>query len=242
MKKQNSKIIINEKQLLKLTIRSTFFLIIAFFILFFFEWSLKFTGAWLSGFDGIFYIKNFNIEANCTDWKQKHVLWIYLFPYLSIVFIYYVLFKKHRLTLKINRHLHLLFSWMSTLLLVYVFFKPFCDVLNRSGIFYAFSWMYINRIIQIAIGIILFILFLINGFKISSLFSSTLFVPNIVSDKILIIKQIIFLWFIPYFILLSFVKYFSADFSFCSNCLLSGLLITLIINSPLISSYKVIVK
>jgi hypothetical protein len=135
-------------------------------------------------------------------------------------------------------------NWAYLLILVMVFFNPLLEIISHKGIYHPLNWLYVDRSIQLVIGIILWIFLIFRMFRIASYFSLNLIVPI---DKHISSKQttsqLIYLWLIP-FLLFSFFIFITTNFTFLKPDLqlLSGILILLLINTWLIRRYQVIVN
>ena len=233
----------SKKQILVTTVKSTTSLAFAFVLLLVMEWGLKSFGAWFSDFPGIVKWDGIQIMALAQTWNLKQVLGIYLFPYVGFVLIYLIISIKRRVPLKLPSGIHLVYGWFYTLLIVIVFLVPVCELFYRRGIYYALSWLYFNRFEKILFIFVLLMLYTVRVFRISPVFSSSLVVkPYTFIKGSNLFKQLIFLWYIPYLLLFISVIVISTQFSFRDNCFLVALLITLLVNTPLIAKYKVIIK
>jgi hypothetical protein len=234
---------ISVKQIITITLRSTLNLLAAFVFILLLNWLLTTMGAWLSDFPGVIKLDGIQVKAMSKIWNLKQVLGIYLFPYLGFVFIYLVFATKRQVPVKLPSPLHLFFSWVYTLLIVVVFLVPICEMFNRNGIYYALSWLHFNRFEKILFAVVLLMLYIIRVFRISPVFSSSLIIPPYTFIKGRPVHgQISLLWYIPYLLLFLSVMVISTHFSFSQNCLLTGLFFTLLLNTPLIIKYKVIIK
>ncbi len=232
-----------KKQMLVMALKSTTGLVGALFILLVFQWVLKSLGAWISDFPGVLQWEGVNIKASSNAYQLKHVLWIYLFPYIGFVIAYFIISFKRRFPSMKPTWCHLIYAWTYSLLLISVFFLPLCEIVHRTGLYYALSWMYVNRLGQFLFGIVLILFFLVRIFRVSSVFSSNLSVDSgLFLKPAIIIKQVVFLWYIPYILLLVLVIIIAPGFHLCNNCLQLGIIFALIVNTPLIVNYKVIVK
>ncbi len=233
----------SSKQILIFTLQSAINLFAAFILILLIKWVLMMLGAWVSGFPGYIKWDNLNPVALSKTWNLKQVLAIYLFPYMGLVIIYVIVSLKRRVPLKIPNQLQLFYSWLYTLLLVAVFLVPIGELFNKNGIYYALSWLYFYRLEKTAFVFLLMVLFAIRVFRISPVFSSSLLVqPYSFIRRRAVIKQLPFLWYIPYLLLFISVIVVSPGIPLFNDWLLSGLLITLLLNTPLIIKYKVIIK
>ncbi len=234
---------ISIKQMIAITLRSTINLLAAFVFMLLLNWMFTKMGAWFSGFPGVIEWDGLQIKAMSQTWNLKQVLGIYLLPYFGFVLIYLVFSIKRQVPIKLLPPIHLFFSWVYTLLIVAVFLVPVCELFYRNGIYYALSWLYFNRFEKILFVFVLLMLYMIRVFRISPVFSSSLNIqPYTFITGSLILKQLPFLWYIPYLLLFLSVIVISSPFSLHENCLLTGLLFTLLVNTPLIAKYKVIIK
>lgn len=225
-----------------MALKSTISLSFAFFLLLLFNWLLKSIGAFTSQFSGTITWEGIIVKTTSDSWQLSQVLWIYLFPYSGFVFAYFIVSHRRMLFLKRYISVNLLYAWLYALLMISVYFIPLCEIINHTGIYYVLSWLYISRSEQYLLGIILMILFLYRVLRISPVFSSALDVNSkVLLIPMIILKQIPFLLYIPFLILCMLLIISSTDFSFQQNCLLIGLLFTIIVNTSLMLSYKVII-
>jgi hypothetical protein len=228
----------------KILFKSTKGLICAFFLLLVFWWFLIMLGVYLSDFKGTLKLKNLNILFFTDNYMLKHVLWLYLFPYLGFLFFYLLFSHDKRYLTKVFFKNNFFFQWLYTLLLIIVFFVPFCDIINKRGIYYALTWLYVGRYKQYIIGIVLFVIYLVKIFRMSMIFSSDILLTNKnltrnVSKKII---PVLYLWYFPFIILLSIMFMVSPSINIKYLCMLLGTAFAIIVNTPLIISYKVIIK
>lgn len=229
--------------MITIALRSTINLFAAFAFMLMLKWMLMTLGAWISDFPGIIKWDGIQIKAFSQTWDLKQVLGIYLFPYLGFGLFYLVFSTRRQVPIKLPSGMHLFYSWVYTLLIVAVFLVPICELFYRNGIYYALSWLYFNRFEKIIFTFVLLMLYMIRVSRISPVFSSSLSVQpyTFIKEKVLL-KQLPFLWYGPYLLLFLSVIVISTSFSFSQNSLLTGLFFTLLINTPLIAKYKVIIK
>ena len=129
-------------------------------------------------------------------------------------------------------------------LLLNLFFMPMIDILTKHGIYHALNWLGVARYLQYIVGIVMILFFVYNSFNLSTLSSTLLNIPNnklITSKKVLI--QLLYIWYIPIAILILIV-FFSSNYTFPPDFLyfLSGLVFVILLNTWLISRYRVIVN
>ncbi len=227
-----------------LTVQSTWVLLIVLFCLFSLKWILVNIGAWVSDFEGELKIGDDLLPVAVSEyWNWRHVLWIYLFPYIGFVVIYTFLSLQRRISFNISRWLLLLRGWAFLLIIIIVFFMPLLEIMSKQGIYYALSWLYIDRSIQFIIGTLLWFYFMIRVFRVSSLFSSCMIIPHTrITSPSFITNQLIYLWYLPVLIV-TVIKLVVTKFALYSesNFLVAGILLIILTNTWLIRKYKVIV-
>lgn len=234
---------ISNSQKWRFAIVSTLTLSLLLAILFILKWCLIQIGVYISGFEGQIVINYFKIDALSDNWNLSQVLWIYLFPYVSIIIIYFVINWRPQHPIKISFFLLFMRSWAYLLIILLVFFMPIYEILSRQGIYFALNWLYINHTFQLLFGVIMLIYLFVRAFRIATLFSAALIIP---SDNIAIKNQttiqLIFILYIPLAIisLIIFVGLKASLFSAASYFLL-GMLILIFINTLLIRRYNVII-
>lgn len=235
---------ISYRQKLILTTQSSLWLLVAFATLFIFRWALLQFGVYVSDFEGHLELKGLEFIISSDTWNWMQVLWIYLFPYIGLLFVYVAISKHRKYPSKYPTWLLLLHSWTYLLTLVLVFFNPLLEIIYREGLYHALNWLHINRTFQLIFGIVLWIYLIFRMFRIASLFSVYLFIPSTkLTTPKQITPQLIYLWYIPFLILSLFILLVS-NFIFLRSgiYLLSGMLVLLLVNTWLIRRYNVIVK
>ena len=171
-------------------------------------------------------------------------MWVYLFPYLGIAAIYFFTSWKQRYPLKLPPFLLLIKSWLYVVLLGFVFCFPLLEIINHTGITHALNYLRVNSTFQLILGALFWGYLIYRAFHVSVLFSASIpSTPFGYLSRKQILKQLPFLWFLPILVLSLFI-YIYYGFSFPPNAqyFLSVTLIIIFLNTPLISSYKVIVK
>ncbi len=233
-----------KKEPLKILLKSTLVLFAVFALMQIIHWLSMITGAYLSHFEGKIYWDKFMFYASSGKWYRRQIVLIYLLPYVVFLGIYFILFSKKRTALNKSNYYHLFYGWGYVLMHVLVMFLPLWQIINKKGIYYALAWLRLPYIDQIVLGVFLTILFLYGILRVSRIFS---FLINS-DDKIYlnrkeILNQIIFIWFLPFLILTSVIYVASGlQLVFPVNYFLAGVFLTLLLNIPVISGYKVIVK
>jgi len=235
------------------SIASSVSLIITFLIIIIFYWALMHIGAYISNLDGQVLFKFLLPTASAESWNKTQVMWIYLVPYLVLV-ILYISLKWHRnYPVTLPSWLQLIQNWTYLLIMLFVFFMPLVDIINKQGLYHALNWLHINRLIQFAFGVAMWLIFIYKAFHVSVLFSTSLQLPspktnndwraNFSRDPKQILIQLLFLWYIPV-VVLSILIYILSAFTLSPIYLyfFSGMLFLLLINTWIIQRYNVIVK
>ena len=235
---------ISLKQKWALALLSTVSLLLVFFLIQFFQWCFMQLGAYISDFEGQVIWNKFAITATSETWNFEQVMWIYLSPFAGFLVLYILLNLFPRHPLKMANWILLTYAWAFLLVLLMVFFMPITEIIQRQGIYHALNWLYFSRIEQAVVVIIVFFFLMFKLFSISALFSTSLKLPSFqMLEKKQIANQLLYLWYIPLFIL-SLIVFLASDLSipFPVNYFLSGIAITLFINIWVIRLYNVIVK
>jgi hypothetical protein len=236
-------IIMNGKQKIRMVFVSTGSLLAAFALLQLTEWAFVNLCASLSGFRGDVVWHAFAFYARNNHGNQQFVS-LYLYPEMLFFLLFLALsLGKNTLTGKF-RGFSIVYAWLFLIFLLKALFFPFWQILYKTGIYYAFSWLGFSWPMQYAIGFFLLGIFIYYGFKVSSLFSFGIHLgkrPFLKPKDIL--SQLIFIWLIP-FLIFSLVLVFVAEGNFTLSVIywLAGVAGTLLINVPVISWYQVIVK
>ena len=228
----------------KIMLTSTTSIILVYVGLNLFRWLIMEIGAYFSGFEGDIIWNISNITAVSEHWTWSQVMLLYLAPYLAMLFLYAVVNWRRKYPVTIPRWLQLFQSWSFILLLLNVFFMPIFEILTKHGLYHALNWLGVGSILQYVFGIMMILFFVYSSFNLSTLTSTLLNIPNnkLITPKIVLI-QLPYIWYIPIAILI-LVVFFSSNYIFPSNFLyfLSGLVFVMIINTWLISRYRVIVN
>lgn len=233
----------NRKKNLSRTGWSTAGLLAAFTSLQLLQWMLVSAGMYLSGFHGNIHWQPFTIQATAGHWTWQQVMFLYFIPYLTFLLLW-LLFKARRKVMT-DKPLfyHLFIAWLFLLLLVKVFFFPFWQVIYKSGIYYPLAWMGMTKTQQTGLAVFLLVLFIINAVGVSPLFGFAL-------DKrgktflhpAEIRRQLFFLWLVPFVLFSLFLFCCAGTIMKPDAYLTGGIAVSLIINLPVISRYKVIVN
>ena len=244
---------ISNMQKLRMITVSTLSLIVVFLVIIFTQWALIQLGAYMNGFEGQIVFKFLSSTANAESWNKTQVMWIYLVPYLVLV-ILYISLKWHRnYPVTLPSWLQLIQSWIYLLILLFVFFMPLVDILNKQGLYHALNWLHISRLIQFVFGIAMWLIFIYKAFHVSALFSTSLQLPspktnndwrtNFSRESKQILIQLPFLWYLP-LVLLTIMIYILSGFTLYVDSVyfLTGMLFILLINTWFIQRYNVIVK
>jgi len=234
---------INSSQKLAITLKSLLSLIFAFAVVQLLQRGFISLGAYISDFNGQLLWRDFVFSASSDKWSLSQVLWIYLFPYIGFLVIYIVIFLRRSHPIKIPQRLLLVYGWAYMIILALVFFLPLWEILNRKGIYFALEWINFTSVEQVVLGILLMLFFIIRVFRFSSIFSTSLILPsNQFINPHQIIGQIPFLWYIPFlFFAVCVVLISGLMLTYPNNYLLGGIFIAIILNTPIITKYKVIV-
>lgn len=231
---------------LRLSLESTLALILGFagfqLVFFFFKW----TGSIISGFNGMIKWNHFGIYTIAHTWVLKQVLALYLFPEVALLLLFllfYLFFFRKLFVINRTPFVLFVFNWFYLVLMVTVFFMPLIQIIHGSGIYYSLSWLRLSRTDQLIIGMTLMILFLLNIFSVSSVFSKSLIVPKkqFVNSKD-ILQNLLYIWYLPVAILFIVIYLISGgEIRFPVDFLIYGIVLSLIINSFYITTFKVIV-
>lgn len=227
-----------------MTLTSVLSLLFAFAALILLNWCSTLFGVYISGFEGVVEWEGMSALALSDTWNLSQVLWIYLFPYLVYIAIYFLLDRLRRHFFNMPSWILLPTSWAYLAILLWVFFTPFLEILNQKGIYYALNWLNMSRLVQYIFGIGLWIFLFYRSFSIARLFSRSLVVP---ADKIttasMITRQLPFLWYIPFLILIIIIFLVQGITPFNSYFyFLIGIFLLILVNTWLIRRYEVIVK
>lgn len=229
---------------INLTIWSTFSLIVVYVILLAFQWAIMLLGAWISGLEGQIIFEMISPIASAESWTQQQVLWIYLAPYIGLICLYLLLRWQRRYPIGILAWIQLVQSWTYLLILLFVFFMPLVDIINKQGLYHALNWLHISRSIQFVFGISMWIIFIYKAFHVAALFSTSLQLPSEINTKPKqILSKLPFLWYLPV-AFLAILIYLLSNFTLQANSLyfLSGTFSLLLLNTWLIQRYNVIVS
>jgi len=246
--KQQKYFIISEmmkkKSHIKMLMLSSLSLILAYTGLLFIIYSLVSIASYITGFEGVISLDFFGVKANAQNWNIYQVLAIYLLPFLIFLSINSFLRKLHKFPKEYSNFTMLFYSWLYCLNLILLFFIPIWDVINKSGIYYALSWLNFTLLEQYFFGIIMMFIFLYKMFQISSVFSSALALDN---SNFIQSKQIMsflpFIWYIPVLIFSLLIFLLSPNpFNYPIIVIMGGLYFCIILNSFVIIRYRVIVK
>lgn len=235
---------INFRQKLGSTLLSTISLVLVFLIIQSFQWGFVQLGAYISDFEGQIVWNDFGPVATSDSWNFQQVLWIYFFPFAGFLLFYILLDLFPRHPFKLANWILLTYAWTFLLVFLMVFFMPLMEIIQHKGIYYVLNWLSFSRLEQMLFGIILLLFSIFKLFRISELFSTSLIIPSFqLVEKKQITSQLLYLWFIPFFIL-SLIIFIASDLSipFPINYFLLGIVIVLFINTWVIRLYNVIVK
>lgn len=202
-------------------------------------------GAVLFAFEDVIQLENLNLNSFYNKWivtNNEIPPWIYLMPFMGYFLIYNFLSINRKFPVTLNLFIQLLQSWGFLLLLVFLFFMPLAEIINKQGIYYSLLWLHTNYTKQLIFGVVLVIFGLYRSVNISQLFSTTLIVkPNKKLSVSYIIKQLIFIWYIP-FIILAFIVMTLCNFNPGTEIvfLFSEVLMMLLINTVITLRYRII--
>lgn len=228
----------------KLTIQSAISLIAVYFMLLTFQWTIMLLGAWVSGFEGQISFETMSPIASAELWTKQQVFWIYFMPYIGLIGLYLIIRWQRRYPISIPAWIQLLQSWTYLLILLFVFFIPLVDIINKQGLYHALNWLHISRLIQFLFGVALLMIFVYKAFHVVVLFSTSLQLSSkIITQPKQILHQLPFLWYLPV-VFLTIIIYLLSNFTLSANSLyfLSGMLFLLFVNTWYIQRYNVIVK
>ncbi len=232
------------KQKFLLAGKSTLSLLLAWAFIRILQGGLLATGAFLSNFKGHIEWHSFIFNITAQQWHLKQVISLFLFPEVIFLLLIILLPIRHNPTRNIPEILRLFLGWTFLLILVIALWLPLWEIMQHKGIYYALSWLWLSRIYQYLIGILLMIGFLLTIFRVSVIFSRVLRIrPNQFLKRRDLLFQLIYIWFIPFVVLSLLTLVLSGmKLLFPNICLLVGIAVALLLNTPYISSYKVIVK
>lgn len=207
-------------------------------------WMLVTLGSLVTGFNGRIEWDILVFYAFSDNWTRLQVLGLYLFPYLALFSIFIALsfngMKLKHMYLKFR----LFYSWLLLLLIVWLFFLPFWEILYRHNIYFALDWLYFDRKEQYLFSLLTLIGYVYYLFRVSPPFSLCLDLPTyqfIKPDKIK--PLLLYLWYIP-FLISSLIIFIITGMTilFPAYYVLAGIIITMFINTIYISGYRVIVE
>ncbi len=222
----------------KIAVISIVSLAFSWLLLLVFERALWQLGAYFSGFSGVIGWHGVSFYGSAETWNRKQVLALYLMPLFVLVILFLSLSFRKKLLFNKSNFYYLFISWFYTLLLVRVFFMPVVEIIHKSGVYYALLWMGFSRIEQWMAAAIAVVFYVVNLFRVSELFSQGLFITSkepVKPGEILL--QLVYIWGFP---VIFFLPVSLAGFE--SRYFLLGIIVTILINLPVISNYKVIVK
>lgn len=224
------------------SIRSSVIMLISWTLLSTINWLLTELGAVISDFNGDIYWYGVEIKASANHWLLGQVLWLFLFPYLGMVLIYFIFSINHVPRKLKSSWLQFFLPWGYLFSMVWVFVVPIFGLIQQTGIYYALSWLHVDRVIQYSLLIFLFLAFLIRVFRLGPLFSLTLSIPMVIKSRAVVWSRLWSLIWLP-FILWSFLIIVITPSSFSSySYLVLGVFFILILNTGLILRYDVIVN
>lgn len=187
-----------------IAIKSTLAILIAWAMLLSILWLSMETGVLLSGFKGIILWQAGWPHGSAAQWSKQQVLLIYLLPYFVLLFVMETLNWLHRYQRINGNFLFLITSWLHTFLLIQLLVMPLCDILHKTSLYYALSWLWIPYPVQIIAGVFLWIIFFLKILKPARIFASVLkySIPgNIVPMGKSITRLLPGVWFAPVIIL-----------------------------------------
>jgi len=230
------------KQKFLLAGKSTLSLLLAWAFIQILQGGLLATGAFLSNFTGHIEWHLFIFNITAQQWHLKQVISLFLFP--EIILLIILLPIRHNPTRNQPEILRLFLGWTFLLILVKALWLPLWEIMHHKGIYYALSWLWLSPIYQYILGVVFIVGFLLIIFRISAVFSRVLRIrPNQFLKSRDILPQLIYIWYLPFLILLSVIFLISGmQVLFPNNYLMGGVAFALLVNTPYISSYKVIVK
>jgi len=233
-----------KKSHIKTLILSSLSLLLAYTGLLFIIYSLVSIVSYFTDFEGVISLDFFGVIANAQNWNIYQVLAVYLLPFLIFLTINSFLRKLHKFPKDYSNFTLLVYSWLYCLNLILLFFMPIWDVINKSGIYYALSWLNFTLLEQYVFGILMLFIFLYKIFHISSVFSSALPLDN---SNFIQSKQIMsflpFIWYFPVLIFSLLIFLLAPNpFNHPIIVFMGGLYFCIILNTFLIIRYRVIVK
>ena len=234
----------SRKQKFLIAAKSTVSLLLAWALLQLMEGVLLEVGAWLSGFNGHMAWNAFVFRVPAQQGDSKQVFFFFLFPWMVFV-LWLILFPVRFSPAKKKREFfRLLKGWVFLLVLVRALWMPLWEIIYQRGLYYAFGQFYFFRNASSLIGIALFLGFLLAVFRVSTLFAGSLPVP---AGRFLksgdIRPHLLYLWAVPFVVLLLLLVGVSGlKPGFFNGYFLGGIAFALLVNTPYISSYKVIVR
>ncbi len=234
----------SRKQKFLIAVKSTLSLLLAWALLQLMEGALLEAGARLSGFNGqvVWHAFVFRVPVQQGDLKQ--IFFLSLFPWL--VFVLWLILFPVRFNPAKNKHefFRLLKAWIFLLVLVRVLWMPAWETVYRTGIYPAFHRFRFFGYGPYLTAIVLFLGFLMVVFRISALFAGSLPVrPGRFLKSGDIRPHLLYLWAVPFVVLLLLLVGVSGlKPGFFNGYFLGGIAFALLVNTPYISSYKVIVR
>lgn len=232
-----------DRQHLKLGLMSAVSLIGVASIMLLIKWGLMISGATISGSQiQIAWVEAKPI-ANSSNWDLRQVLWVYLFPYIGLFVIFLILSSRKFFRRITNTWFQLTYGWAYLVFLLVVFYMPLIEFLLERDLYHAFNWLHISSPFQIVIGLVLFLFFILKGFRVSQFFSVSLDIPEDIVSPSSIMGVLPFLWYIPILILGFLVYFVFGENNSNMYCfVLLGLFVNVFLNTFLVRKYDVIVK
>lgn len=164
-----------------LLFRSALYAVIAYFIAFLFEKLLMTSGAFIFNYYFKLTYDKLVVHASRTIWSQESVMAIYLFPSLLsgllIVVLYYIIQNQKSKP----DYTPLFLLWLMYFLSLRVIGMAPFHFLFRNGLYHAFLWLYLGRIVQVLAGVAALIIFFIFSIKV---LKSIYFVTGIMNGNI----------------------------------------------------------
>jgi hypothetical protein len=200
----------------------------------------------LATFNGVINWSLIAPHALADKWTMSQVTAIYLYPYVLFVALW--LFFSRRVSHPVNlpNFILLLRNWIWLILAAIVCVFPLHDIWLKTGLFYPLNWLFIPTSLQWVFAVAMSILFFFKLFRVSAMFSVNLIPPDgspTGYHRKGIIHSLYFLWLIPWAISLTFIYSISGNHTGTeTHTLFLSILIAFLINLPLITRYKVIVK
>ena len=227
---------------IQLSVFSTLSLLLSVSILLIYKWLLMELGAFLSGFQGTLHWVGTDIVPRSASWTSAQVLWIYLLPFAGLVLLFGLLTSRRGALSPVPQRLKLIWSWISLLTMLHLFFMPMWEIYFRQGIYFPLSYLFIPRSMQGIFGLALWTYLIFRIFSPAAHFSTLMFGDEPYRNFRLNLVQMVPLLFIPY-ILYIFLWWIATGFVFTplNELYFTGLLLALLANSWLMSKYNVIV-